>query len=141
MLYMTVTTSLENVALARSGVTYRRCREKIAKSDLFILNDMRMEKLSSTEVQESAKIGYQSAEDVERWQGQNDSRGGAPIWRVTPHLETGVWQRALTRILSPSHKIQSKPKKCNLAQRNSHRHIVCCAHQNILDGCGQICLQ
>src|SRR5581483_8920808 len=46
VLYMTVTTWLENVALARSSGTYLRYRDKIAKPDMLILDDMGMRKLS-----------------------------------------------------------------------------------------------
>ena len=42
VLYMTVTTWLENVALARSSGTYLRYRDKIAKPDVLILDDMGM---------------------------------------------------------------------------------------------------
>jgi DNA replication protein DnaC len=56
VLYMTVTTWLENVALARSSGTYLRYRDKIAKPDLLILDDMGMRKLSSTEAQDLCEI-------------------------------------------------------------------------------------
>jgi len=52
VLYMTVTTWLENVALARSSGTYLRYRDKIAKPDVLILDDMGMRKMSSTEAQD-----------------------------------------------------------------------------------------
>ena len=44
VLYMTVTTWLENLALARSSGTYLRYRDKLAKPDLVILDDMGMRK-------------------------------------------------------------------------------------------------
>ena len=56
VLYMTVTTWLENVALARSSGTYLRYRDKIAKPDVLILDDMGMRKLSSTESQDLCEI-------------------------------------------------------------------------------------
>jgi DNA replication protein DnaC len=56
VLYMTVTTWLENVALARSSGTYLRYRDKLAKPDLMILDDMGMRKLSSTEAQDLCEI-------------------------------------------------------------------------------------
>jgi len=56
VLYMSVTTWLENVALARSSGTYLRYRDKIAKPDLLILDDMGMRKLSSTEAQDLCEI-------------------------------------------------------------------------------------
>jgi DNA replication protein DnaC len=56
VLYMTVTTWLENVALARSSGTYLRYRDKTAKPDVLILDDMGMRKLSSTEAQDLCEI-------------------------------------------------------------------------------------
>ena len=56
VLYMTVTTWLENVALARSSGTYLRYRDKVAKPDVLILDDMGMRKLSSTEAQDLCEI-------------------------------------------------------------------------------------
>jgi DNA replication protein DnaC len=56
VLYMTVTTWLENIALARSSGTYLRYRDKIAKPDVLILDDMGMRKLSSTEAQDLCEI-------------------------------------------------------------------------------------
>ncbi|MDB6088373.1 MAG: hypothetical protein JWN85_1157 [Gammaproteobacteria bacterium] len=56
VLYMTVTTWLENVALARSSGTYLRYRDKIAKPDVLILDDMGMRKLSATEAQDLCEI-------------------------------------------------------------------------------------
>jgi len=56
VLYMTVTTWLENVALARSSGTYLRYRDKVATPDVLILDDMGMRKLSSTEAQDLCEI-------------------------------------------------------------------------------------
>lgn len=56
VLYMTVTTWLENLALARSSGTYLRYRDKLARPDLLILDDMGMRKLSSTEAQDLCEI-------------------------------------------------------------------------------------
>ena len=56
VLYMTVTTWLENVALARSSGTYLRYRDKVAKPDVLILDDMGMRKLTSTEAQDLCEI-------------------------------------------------------------------------------------
>jgi IstB-like ATP binding protein len=53
---MTITTWLENVALARSSGTYLRYRDKIAKPDVLILDDMGMRKLSATEAQDLCEI-------------------------------------------------------------------------------------
>ncbi len=52
VLYMTLTTWLENLALARSSGMYLRYRDRLAKPDLVILDDMGMRKLSSTEAQD-----------------------------------------------------------------------------------------
>ena len=52
VLYMTLTTWLENLALARSSGTYLRYRDKLAKPDLVILDDFGMRKLSATEAQD-----------------------------------------------------------------------------------------
>lgn len=56
VLYMSVTTWLENLALARSSGTYLRYRDKLAKPDLIILDDFGMRKLSSTEAQDLCEI-------------------------------------------------------------------------------------
>ena len=56
VLYMTVTTWLENVALARSSGTYLRYRDKLAKPDVLILDDMGMRKMSSVEAQDLCEI-------------------------------------------------------------------------------------
>jgi len=56
VLYMTVTTWLENLALARSSGTYLRYRDKLARPDLLILDDFGMRKLSSTEAQDLCEI-------------------------------------------------------------------------------------
>lgn len=56
VLYMTVTTWLENLALARSSGTYLRYRDKLARPDLLILDDMGTRKLSSTEAQDLCEI-------------------------------------------------------------------------------------
>jgi DNA replication protein DnaC len=56
VLYMTLTTWLENLALARSSGTYLRYRDKLAKPDLIIFDDMGMRKLSATEAQDLCEI-------------------------------------------------------------------------------------
>ena len=55
-LYMNVTTWLENVALARSSGTYLRYRDKLAKPDLLVLDDIGMRKLTATEAQDLCEI-------------------------------------------------------------------------------------
>jgi DNA replication protein DnaC len=56
VLYMTLTTWLENLALARSSGTYLRYRDKLAKPDLVIVDDFGMRKLSSTEAQDLCEM-------------------------------------------------------------------------------------
>lgn len=56
VLYMTLTTWLENLALARSSGTYLRFRDKLAKPDLVIVDDFGMRKLSSTEAQDLCEL-------------------------------------------------------------------------------------
>jgi DNA replication protein DnaC len=56
VLFMTVTTWLENVALARSSGTYLRYRDKLVRPDLLILDDIGMRKLSSIEAQDLCEI-------------------------------------------------------------------------------------
>jgi DNA replication protein DnaC len=55
-LYMNVTTWLENVALARSSGTYLRFRDKLAKPDVLVLDDVGMRKLTATEAQDLCEI-------------------------------------------------------------------------------------
>jgi DNA replication protein DnaC len=56
VLYMTLTTWLENLALARSSGTYLRYRDKLAKPDLVIIDDFGMRKLSATEAQDLCEL-------------------------------------------------------------------------------------
>ena len=56
VLYMTFTTWLENLALARSAGTYLKFRDKCAKPDAVILDDFGMRKLSSTEAQDLCEL-------------------------------------------------------------------------------------
>ena len=56
VLYMTVTTWLENLALARSSGAYLRYRDKLARPDVLILDNMGMRKLSSVEAQDLCEI-------------------------------------------------------------------------------------
>jgi len=56
VLYLTLTTWLENLALARSSGTYLRYRDKLAKPDIVILDDFGMRKLSSTEAQDLCEM-------------------------------------------------------------------------------------
>src|ERR1700682_5599053 len=53
---MTLTTWLQHLALARSSRTYLRYRDKLAKPDLVILDDMGMRKLSATEAQDLCEL-------------------------------------------------------------------------------------
>ena len=56
VLYMTLTTWLENLALARSSGTYLRYRDKLAKPDLVIIDDFGMRKLTATEAQDLCEM-------------------------------------------------------------------------------------
>jgi DNA replication protein DnaC len=56
VLFMTLTTWLENLALARASGTYLRYRDKIAKPDLIIIDDFGMRKLSATEGQDLCEL-------------------------------------------------------------------------------------
>lgn len=56
VLYTSLTTWLENLALARSSGSYLRYRDKLAKPDLIIFDDFGMRKLSSTEAQDLCEI-------------------------------------------------------------------------------------
>jgi DNA replication protein DnaC len=55
-LYLSLTTWLENLALARASGTYLRYREKLAKPDVLILDDFGMRKLTATEAQDLCEI-------------------------------------------------------------------------------------
>jgi DNA replication protein DnaC len=54
--YLTLTTWLENLALARSSGTYLRYRDKLARPDLVIIDDFGMRKLSATEAQDLCEL-------------------------------------------------------------------------------------
>lgn len=56
VIYLTLTTWLENVALARSSGTYLRYRDKLAKPDLVVIDDFGLRKLSSTEAQDLCEL-------------------------------------------------------------------------------------
>jgi DNA replication protein DnaC len=56
VLYMTLTTWLENLALARSSGTYLRYRDKLVRPDLVIIDDFGMRKLSATEAQDLCEL-------------------------------------------------------------------------------------
>jgi DNA replication protein DnaC len=56
VLYMTFTTWLENLALARSAGTYLKFRDKLAKPDLVILDDFGMRKMTATEAQDLCEL-------------------------------------------------------------------------------------
>ena len=56
VLYMTFTTWLENLALARSSGTYLKFRDKMAKPDVVILDDFGMRKLTATEAQDLCEL-------------------------------------------------------------------------------------
>jgi DNA replication protein DnaC len=56
VLYMTFTTWLENLSLARSAGTYLKFRDKMAKPDVVILDDFGMRKLTATEAQDLCEL-------------------------------------------------------------------------------------
>jgi DNA replication protein DnaC len=56
VLYMTLTTWLENLALGRSSGTYLRYRDKLARPDLVIIDDFGMRKLTATEAQDLCEM-------------------------------------------------------------------------------------
>ena len=56
VLYMTLTTWLENLALARSSGGYLRYRDKLTKPDLVIIDDFGLRKLSPTEAQDLCEL-------------------------------------------------------------------------------------
>jgi len=62
-LYLNLTTWLENLALARSSGTYLRYRDKLAKPDVLILDDVGMRKLTATEAQDLARVAARGATD------------------------------------------------------------------------------
>jgi DNA replication protein DnaC len=55
-LYMNITTWLETLALARASGAYLRYRDKLAKPDVLILDDVGMRKLTATEAQDLCEI-------------------------------------------------------------------------------------
>ena len=56
VLYMTFTTWLENLTLARASSTYLKFRDKLAKPDLVILDDFGMRKMTATEAQDLCEL-------------------------------------------------------------------------------------
>lgn len=56
VLFMTISTWLENVMLARSTGSYLKFRDRVAKPDLLILDDFGMRKFSSLEAQDLCEI-------------------------------------------------------------------------------------
>jgi len=56
VLYMSITALLENLAIARSSGTYLRYRDKLAKFDLIIFDEMGMRHFTATEAQDLCEI-------------------------------------------------------------------------------------
>jgi len=56
VLFMTVTTWLENLQLARSSGSYLKFRDKLARPDILILDDFGMRKLTAMEAQDLCEI-------------------------------------------------------------------------------------
>lgn len=56
VLYLTLTTWLENLALARSSGAYLRYRDRLAKPDVVIIDDFGLRKLSAIEAQDLCEL-------------------------------------------------------------------------------------
>lgn len=56
VLFMTMTTWLENLTLARSSGSYLKYRDKLAKPDILILDDFGMRKLTAMEAQDLCEM-------------------------------------------------------------------------------------
>ena len=56
VLYLTLTTWLENLTLARSSGSYLKYRDKLAKPDLVILDDFGLRKLTAVEAQDLCEM-------------------------------------------------------------------------------------
>jgi DNA replication protein DnaC len=56
VLYMTLTTWLENLTLARSSGAYLKYRDKLAKPDLVIVDDFGLRKLTAVEAQDLCEM-------------------------------------------------------------------------------------
>ena len=56
VLFMTVTTWMENLALARSSGGYLKFREKLIKPDILIMDDFGMRKLTAMEAQDFCEL-------------------------------------------------------------------------------------
>jgi DNA replication protein DnaC len=56
VLFLNITTWLENISLARSTGSYLKYRDKLAKPDLLIIDDFGMRKLSAMESQDLCEI-------------------------------------------------------------------------------------
>lgn len=56
VLFMTITTWLESLAMARTSGTYLKLRDKLTKPDVLIIDDFGMRKLSATEAQDFCEL-------------------------------------------------------------------------------------
>ena len=56
VIFLSISTLIENFALARSTGTYLKMREKLSKPDLLIIDDFGLRKLSSTEAQDLCEV-------------------------------------------------------------------------------------
>ena len=81
VLFMSVSTWLENVALARSTGSYLKFRDKLSKPDILILDDFGMRKFSDLEAQDLCEIL------------EERSMGKSTI--VTTQLPLDHWQEVL----------------------------------------------
>jgi DNA replication protein DnaC len=64
---MSITALLENLAIARSGATYLRYRDKLAKFDLIIIDEMGMRNLTATEAQDLCEIIEERSINKAQW--------------------------------------------------------------------------
>lgn len=81
VLFMTISTWLENVTLARSTGSYLKFRDRVAKPDVLILDDFGMRKFSSLEAQDLCEILEERA------------AGKATV--ITTQLPLDHWQEVL----------------------------------------------
>ncbi len=81
VLFMTISTWLENVTLARSTGTYLKFRDRVAKPDVLILDDFGMRKFTSVEAQDLCEIL------------EERSTGKATV--ITTQLPLDHWQEVL----------------------------------------------
>src|SRR6185312_9202290 len=99
VLYMTFTTWLENLALARSSGTYLKFRDKCAKPDAIILDDFGMRKLTATEAQDLCELLEERSIDKSTTHPclesacfccRNDAVAGMRLWLLRCGMAAGA---------------------------------------------------